>query len=1174
MFVVVAVYSAGNIVQHRDRDRDREDFFGFVSESVSPLMNENEKNQEKELSSPVSPQQSSFSLSQPDTQSVPAGAEAIQNITPQPFVLWENLENGEVYSNGTHFRATITTRAIRTLDNETNTYTYYQLFNRSGVYYLKSAYGLWRLSKTDGVVLMRKVNGAWQKVYTSENWTLVYNGTAEAPVSRQIEVLQKNNENLSISVVKTYPDGWLNITYSWIKGQLKISVGLKAKNAGNFRVALKIIGLDNFTKRDLYHYNTSRYAINFDDMASKIDETQSSFSNGVLTLVSVNMALSSGAIRTLDPTTYETSDEDDFALRQDTSGNYYVASGNYLAVGNFTGDENAYRSFVRFKLDFIGSYSKISSTLLNLTMGIINNIDSTTNISVLGIDITKEPFSESNIVANSSTFNEQYLQNGTNYNITIRLGDQASPAIDQEYYWNVTNFVQEWIRGRTVNYIGWQIRQINDVGATADQKEGAFYDAQHTTGQAPQLTIEWVSDTLPPYISSNQSTTWTTQNVFNITAYDQPTSSASGLNLSTLAYSLNGADWITVPTANIISQGDNSSFKMWYVVNLSLSQGQQTIAWRISDLQGNWGYTNSSFGKQYYPKFTGDYAFHNSTAQIGWGEDWTEDESIPTSYSGTYNVNPSVSWVNGIYSKAIQVTFDAQSDGSAFLHLQTNNHDVSEYSKIVFWLYSNVTQNLRQVLLREGSTGNYYTFYANITISAGWQKLNISLASITGSPENSWDKIWFYHELENTPTLFKIDGLHFENEDGDSVTENLTPLDGTWQITNAITTSLTMDTDSELGYESIKAEVYDTDNNQEIYLGGTAIDLSVYNTLTFRAKGNETNPISFVQIDTGGGGVRRWTGLTDITTSWQTYTLTYSSASLVEGNHNLSSIIQYFLIRINDNDFILYLDAINFYKSNQSVYYDTIAPTISSVTVSENMLNPWDNMAWDGSVLWYSNDQSMSTPLNITVSASDATSGISSYNTSTEWNDGTNVSTSASSVTFNYTISQSETSTGNITLSVYDQAGNVANYYINATLDNTLPVSFSISLQFTTVYTNCMVVNTTTSDSGAGLYTITIEVNDLKQNVSSGVNQYCALLPGIWDVNATAYDYVGNPTVATNAGSIYVQAIYDPTTITTIPELFDPLDAGERIFDQVGEELIFIFLLFIGALLVWRMMKK
>lgn len=239
---------------------------------------------------------------------------------------------------------------------------------------------------------------------------------------------------------------------------------------------------------------------------------------------------------------------------------------------------------------------------------------------------------------------------------------------------------------------------------------------------------------------------------------------------------------------------------------------------------------------------------------------------------------------------------------------------------------------------------------------------------------------------------------------------------------------------------------------------------------------------------------------------------------------------------------------------------DTTAPIIVSVIVSENLTSPFDQVAYDFSIntLWYSNIKSFDSVLNISVTATDDQT-LKSFNTSTEWNDGENVTIEGyaptATVQFNYTISNGETSNSNISLEVYDFSPFKATYNITSTLDNTVPDDFDISVPFTTVNYQCVPINTTVIDSQSGFNGVGIIIDGITKNfTNNGINTYCGLENGLHSIYAQAYDNVGNLKNATNSGLLFIQV--DFTETATKPRNLD-----NWLAEMVTGEIIIFFLL-------------
>lgn len=259
---------------------------------------------------------------------------------------------------------------------------------------------------------------------------------------------------------------------------------------------------------------------------------------------------------------------------------------------------------------------------------------------------------------------------------------------------------------------------------------------------------------------------------------------------------------------------------------------------------------------------------------------------------------------------------------------------------------------------------------------------------------------------------------------------------------------------------------------------------------------------------------------------------------------------------------------------------DTIPPIIVSVIVSENLISPFDQVAYDFSIntIWYSNIKSFDSVLNISVTATDDQT-LKSFNTSTEWNDGENVTiegyTPTATVQFNYTISNGETSNINVSLEVYDFSPFKATYNITSTLDNTVPNDFEISVQFTTLNYQCVPINTTIVDSGSGFNGVGITIEGITKNFTkNGINEYCGLQNGVYPIYAQAYDQVGNLKNASNNGELFLQVVIEDDDV-------DPPISPEWLFGAIGvESLLFMsafpifFLIFSMIILIRRLWRR
>jgi hypothetical protein len=1108
---------------------------------------------EENFSSPVSDPDTSQKISENISDST---------LVSRNYSLYKELENGEIYSNGTHYRASVTTKPIRITD-ENNSLVYYSIkkLNQTN-YLLQSVHGKWLLSKDRGVVLLYKNESL---VYEQEQWGLVFSGSLQTVQSSSINLVEKNKENLTITVSKEYTQGQLNISYNWIKGYLKINVELLTYTSGNFRVGLQIDGLNQFTTQDLFHLNKTNFAINFDDMKSHIDLSQSSFSNGVLTLVSNNFALSIGQQIALDPSSYETNDEDDFYLRKFPDGSYTSEKTvDLMNVGNYTINNVEYRSFMRFNLGFIGYKSKILSSNLSLTIGFIFSVTSLRNISLLGYDYGITGASESNVIANSSIFNNDYLQNGTYYNITKKL---STATVGTSELFNITDFSQEFINDRTQDYLSWQIRGFSG------EEVISFADSQHSTYQAPSLSIEWVTDTLPPAISFNNSEN-SNKKYLQIEVYDQPTSSASGLNLSTLAYSLDGQAWDIVTPISI----SNDFPTVFNITNPFTDNQEHTLAFRISDLNGNWGYSNSSFGKQYYPKCTGDYCFRNETEQIGWGEDWTES-IIPYVIEGALDFTKTLE--TGLFGNSAKIEISDNSGANLIDWDNAGNNllNLPSISSVSFFMKANKTVEISSVTVSDYLFTNYLVDNTNFFVTTSWQKFTISFSDMTifGTPDHSaFDRIRWAILTYNYSIW--IDGLHFENEDGDSCTESLDchGISNTWYYSGGPSWGIPeLVIDSHRGYEGIKYTIENTSASftPRFDLLTTQIDINSYDTFSFSAKANESIILSYIALYDLDSNLLIYNPDITVTTSYTNFNISLSSFT---GGLN-SSIFKTILFRTSSNSFNITFDGLNFYQSNQSIWYDTQSPEVI-LSHDEDCLNAFDYVSYGCSTsasqttLYYSNDQSMNSSLTLSLTSYDATSGLKNVTGGLYWNDGTNISISATTnYTFDitYYIEQDENFTGQLqtgllNLTVWDYAENNATVSLAVEIDNSAPTSYSISALFTEVYSYCAPVNVTnmTDQLNAGMFKYYLRSGNYQTNfTSAGIVNFCVLTHGIQEITSVAYDNVGNEITSTT--SVYIQVVLENNELQLV--YGDNLDKDYFIevskFITSNQDLIFLLLI-------------
>lgn len=257
---------------------------------------------------------------------------------------------------------------------------------------------------------------------------------------------------------------------------------------------------------------------------------------------------------------------------------------------------------------------------------------------------------------------------------------------------------------------------------------------------------------------------------------------------------------------------------------------------------------------------------------------------------------------------------------------------------------------------------------------------------------------------------------------------------------------------------------------------------------------------------------------------------------------------------------------------------DTEPPVITSVTTNENLSSPFDQLAYDSSIttIWYSNVKTFDSKLNITVTANSGLWDLKSFNTSTEWNDGGNVSVSTpeATVQFNYTISNGETSNVNVSLEVYDYSPIKATYNITSTLDNDAPNLFTVNPLFATTYSSCIFINTSVTDSISGINGIGITIGEKTENfTTSGINEFCGLVRGEFKVYAQAYDQVGNLRTATNSGLVVIQADFVEETETIVGDQFDVLTLVEIVLDELYVPIIAILVGVVMIVMLRRAIK-
>ncbi len=446
------------------------------------------------------------------------------------FTFEKHLANGEVYSNGTHHKAIITGGDKYVYEAATESYQYYEYIQRNDRHFVRSVYGVWELSKADGVVLMDNTNGSWEKVFDYENWTLVFNGSPQDFTDQEIRVNYRNAENASISLIETFADGWLNETYSWNRGELKLSVGLRAASTGNYRIALQLGGLDlhGFTRTNITQLNTSKYALNFDDMYDKIDQGQSSYVDGVLTLVSNNYALNPSDERVFDPTSYfqgELNEWFSMSSAVPPSGTYlgtqapvYWITGQWILFGSLST-----RCWLNFNMSSLLITNEtypltILNANLNLTLRtpFYNPIGQ--NFLAIGRNVSYEA-DKFNTTLMGSTSDPQW-HDTTHWNdplmFTGMIPSSQHPDLVQfnEYTWNVSDFTKYWFANKnaSVEKISWQITKyldmvIGNVGAlqwfTPDTLWEPELEIIYTIGLAPPIFVSWSVSSVDNYPYTN-----------------------------------------------------------------------------------------------------------------------------------------------------------------------------------------------------------------------------------------------------------------------------------------------------------------------------------------------------------------------------------------------------------------------------------------------------------------------------------------------------------------------------------------------------------------------------------------------------------------------------------------------------------------------------------------------
>jgi hypothetical protein len=1067
--------------------------------------------------------------------------EVSNDTTPREFVFLRATENGEIYSNGSHYTASVSTRPSRITNNETSQVEYYQVWHSGSEWWLKSAYGFWKFTQADG---LRLLYGNGSEVWESELWGITRNAVLVSPSSDGYILLTNNSENLTLQHWHAYSAGWLNVSYSWIRGVLKIDVMLQATISGNYRIGLRMEGLDQFSTQDLIHLNTSRYSINFEDMLSHIDLGQSSFADGTLTLVST--VLVGPGTWSLDPSSYEISDDYDLYITLNGGTYTGVTDQDQIRVGKNGAD--SYRAFVSFDLSFVGYYASISAA--NLTLTTYDTPVQERHINAFLFDYNVTPWTENTVTGNITEFDETFFQTD---NISISV-----PATDDlEVGWTVTTHVQNWIQNRTVDYIGWRFCACN---ATASP-EVEFYDSQSGTN-SPGLEVTWTTDSLPPVVNVTNNHDWDTTSDITLSVYDQPTSAESGINQTSLSYSTGGS-WLPVPTANV-SWSDNSTFPRTVTLTDMLSEGTETdLRFALCDLAGNWGYSNTSSGPQYYPKFTGSYAYANSTETVLWGEDWTESTDYWKSLvGGGSNVSRSIE--TGVYNNAFRIEYRASAEDNYFYTNFSSYIDISQYNQITFWIKVNNTN------FAYGSNNDIYFAFNSYSVftdrwlfsnqfaaTTTWQKITLPFTVVipAGSPNQAQlgiIRVDLDYTINQNVSVW-IDGLHFSSVSGDSWTDSVDVWDGqgTWRsyTEGYATPSLVTGT---TGYESLKWIQNTTDSFDDPYLYfNTLLDLSSFDSFRIKMKANTSITLNYIRIETDGSNfIRTASASISLTTEWTTIEKTLATDFPISSGTLNQSSVRGILFRGGVANVELYIDALEFYASNTSYYSDVTEPQLGSLTLTDTA-GPWDFLYVSGTTCYYSNDQTMNSSLNAALTVTDTGgSGLTSA-TATAWGDSPSNTLTGSSddVSLTFYVETSENVSGSdvnatITITVLDVAGNSNTTTFSVYLDNTAPSAFTVTASFES-YTGSRIPVIVSESTDALDVDYMISYGDTHVNSTThGTVWLEHVEPGVITISGLAYDEVGN---TVTAADLILLNNYEVTQ-SHVTTSWDPLDKVEETF--------------------------
>ncbi|MHA1227460.1 MAG: hypothetical protein ACTSPV_12010, partial [Candidatus Hodarchaeales archaeon] len=166
------------------------------------------------------------------------------------------------------------------------------------------------------------------------------------------------------------------------------------------------------------------------------------------------------------------------------------------------------------------------------------------------------------------------------------------------------------------------------------------------------------------------------------------------------------------------------------------------------------------------------------------------------------------------------------------------------------------------------------------------------------------------------------------------------------------------------------------------------------------------------------------------------------------------------------------------------VQKDTTSPTIPSLIDVD--VGTSDFLNFSTSILYYSNDQSMSDLFTIQLSSSDFESGLANSTGSSDFGAETPSDTSYTTMyELSYTVSQNETAGGDnqIIFTVYDLVGNSVTGTLSCVLDNTPPVSAKIisveESSYFIYYDNSSTILYYSNDqSMSDSFTVTINASD------------------------------------------------------------------------------------------------